>query len=378
MNKPITNYFKSPRLFFYIVFLSELSVIFSTLGYLPILSVIISLLSFIIINIIFFVNSYHSKRKLTSFIVFGIYYLVFFLVLMYHKSSFEYFFSLSNLIVGTSLILNFKNYQTRNIKLYFFSFIILFILKVFFTPLGDAKLILAENNLNPNSMGLFLFVFYCIFIVDFSYTKKKRKLFLALVLVILQEFYMCRSSILFSILFTLSVFISNYFNIKFKHKGLIITIILVLQLYFTYFYSIILYESIGKNNIIMFGKDIFTGREVIWSDAFKQIGGNLFLGIGNTFTSTLNINGEYMTNLHNSALAILLNFGAVGLISTIIICGHLFFKKKYKFSFLFFCSILGLSFFETHLLSTGSVFSILLGLLYIHEIEMRYVKDENS
>lgn len=373
MNKPISNYIKSPRLFFYIVFLSELSVIFSTLGYLPILSVIISFFSFVIINIIFFINSYHSKRKLTSFIVFGVYYLVFFLVLMYHKSSFEYFFSLSNLIVGTSIVLNFKKYQSRNIKLYFFSFIILFILRFFFTPLGDANLILGENNLNPNSMGFFLLIFYCILIVDYSYTKKKRKLFLALILVILQEFYLCRSSMLFSILFALSVVVSNYFNIKFKHKALIITIILVLQLYFTYFYSIILYESIGKNNLIIFGKDIFTGREVIWSDAFKQISGNLFFGIGNAFTSTLNINGEFMTNLHNSTLAILLNFGVIGLVSTITLCSHLFSKKKYKFSFLFFCCILGLSFFETHLLSTGSVFSILLGLLYIHEIEMRYV-----
>lgn len=85
-------------------------------------------------------------------------------------------------------------------------------------------------------------------------------------------------------------------------KGIIVSIIISFAVVAIY---LLLYKLLDENFMIL-GKKLFSGREIVWNDAFEQIKNNFIFGISNSYQFM----GTFQ-NAHNGFIAILAYFGIV-------------------------------------------------------------------
>ena len=176
-------------------------------------------------------------------------------------------------------------------------------------------------NLNTNTSGYILFVFFFITIFyasEFKLGSVKECIFgvVAIGTFVAQLRYGGRSSMLGDVLVLLCIILKKYIeNMSPQKIKKMIFALSVFSIVFTYLYAVLLFNAVGNDNWYFMGKDIFTGRQVIWNDAFDQLNGHLFLGIGNRLRS-MAINGDTsgFTNVHNQMLGYVVTFGFVGFI----------------------------------------------------------------
>ncbi len=237
--------------------------------------------------------------------------------------------------------------------------------------------------MNPNGV-CFLLVLYQFVLV--AYARKQEKLALkiavytlALATVILQFYFGGRASLIGTgTLFVYCIF-QNFFDKCSQTKiKWIITSVCLLSIAFAFGYAVILYGILG-DDFRFLGKDLFTGREIIWLDAFKALRYRWPLGIGQTLIS-IPINGvEGPTNLHNVMMGYLTHFGVFATIFYALLFGvltaHLG-KIKHKTTVVFLIVMAIMGYFDTVLYSTDNVvyLPIVLTLIYQFDNQARSEK----
>ncbi len=133
-----------------------------------------------------------------------------------------------------------------------------------------------------------------------------------------------------------------------------------------FIYSILLPRVISRGEIKIFGKDLFTGRDIIWAEIFKSLPSDLLFGLGTHFNGELlNDTGNILVqNAHNQPLGVLAVFGAVTFF--LFYCLYAYFASepcrrfKMKFNYAAFpAAIIVMSYFDVYFFSLYNSLAIL-------------------
>lgn len=239
-------------------------------------------------------------------------------------------------------------------------------------------------NINTNTSGYVMF-FFEVIILSFAATYKKGMVvkyflvFLALVAIYFQFKFESRSTFIGTALYIFYLIFKGFFNkIKVKNLKLLVFALSILAVVFAYFYSVTLFNAVGKGNWIIFGKDIFTGRQTIWSLAFEKLKGNWLFGIGNTLAQEGN--EENMYNLHNQTMGYLTCFGViVAFLYSVLIAmltGGLDRGKKSKHSVAFVIVLCLLSFLETCIYASTFIGFTTFALIIVYSCDTKIYNEE--
>ncbi|MDE6029932.1 MAG: O-antigen ligase family protein [Clostridiales bacterium] len=265
-----------------------------------------------------------------------------------------------NLIAMLTCLLVFKKYpfKKREInKLYY-----LFVLVVFLKILNGATLenLADTTKFNPNECAIHLMLLFCISLVAFAYAKKLRYLIVTAICFALQFYFTSRGALGGCALFFVGFVLFRAWKRAWKVKTAFVIILLlsVLGILVAYIYSTVLFEAIGKGNVTIFGKDLFTGRQKIWQLTFDTIKDNLWFGVGSRVNeaTVLEESNRIYRDSHNMALAVLVSFGLLHFIlfyllfSYLISTGGSYKKGKRKYvpsaPVIFMCVITLMNYFE--------------------------------
>ncbi|MBQ2769164.1 MAG: glycosyltransferase [Clostridia bacterium] len=159
-------------------------------------------------------------------------------------------------------------------------------------------------------------------------------------------------------------------KLKMRTIEIFVAVVFVFGIAVAYFYAEILYDWMGAEGLKFFGKDIFTGRQRVWSDAFSQLKGNVLFGLGYDFVTEYNQQGVVKTgiNLHSQPMGYLVTFGIFAFLFYTLLLARLTVKtgagKRMTVGFLIAAIIS--SYFEPCLFSTHIIIyqPIVLVLLY--------------
>lgn len=177
------------------------------------------------------------------------------------------------------------------------------------------------GKINPNTGAFVLAMMFMIFWSYFLCYKKILTLIISILCLILQFIYMSRIALFGILIFVLLTVISKARSKSFKSKTVFTVILLcaVLGVILPYVYTNILFKHFGYGKLIIYGKDIFSGREIIWSLTFDSIKNHLWFGVGNrlNFDRYLSDGGNnaLIMNAHNQQIGILAAFGLIPFIT---------------------------------------------------------------
>lgn len=169
-----------------------------------------------------------------------------------------------------------------------------------------------NNSINPNSMGMFL-IYCCMLLFSvLNFRNSVNKLFavgvVAMAFVALGN-YSARGSML-SLLFFLILNVIFSRRVSKRVLLVVVIVIIVVGLAFPF-----VYLSLYRNdvNFELFGKSLYTGREVIWDSMLDELNQNYMnwlFGLG----SKAELWEGHSLNVHNNYFAVLVNFGIVGFV----------------------------------------------------------------
>ena len=239
-----------------------------------------------------------------------------------------------------------------------------FMICVFFTLLYGAVIeYLNIGSINTNTLGFLTAMALC---VSFIYYIRRRILIVAIMMVVLGLLlllvYKSRTSML-----CFAMFVFLYFLLRAKRKTskkwsvfVCVLFLSVLGILFVYLYAKVLYPRVGTGHIIIFGKDIFSGRQNIWLFAFDLLDGNLIWGAGKNIVEEQQALGllSVYTEMHNQPLGLIVGFGLIVFILFYIVFGIFvgsFYDKKNRYNrapAIFIAVILIVSYFEVYFFST--------------------------
>ncbi|MBO5889665.1 MAG: O-antigen ligase family protein [Clostridia bacterium] len=293
-------------------------------------------------------------------------------VYLIQGSGLEYAINLIAVIGILSVIphLDYSGVVYKIMTYLFYAFVVLIILFAPKTDLGKTAGLISFNNLNPNCSSIILMV-TSIFVLKRIETIKSQNKKIALIILLLLIYYFqlqfsSRIALLGSALFLAYYFLRNKINKISKNKVVFLSlIVLLLSPVFCYLYSVTLFNIIGKGNLIIMGKDIFTGRQVIWKEAFEYIENDLILGLGNTFKSTFYASSTEASNLHNQMMGCLVCFGIVNMIIFAVAysssIGKIWQNPNLKFTATYLLLLIIISYTETIFYSSSTVFAVIFG-----------------
>lgn len=236
---------------------------------------------------------------------------------------------------------------------------------------------LETNKFNPNSGGFLLTLLFCASVILAYKHKDINKLPYCLISIItfgLQFVFLSRTALFGIILFLvlLVLFRATKKTASFRFAFLSLFILSLAGVLVAYVYSEIMYPAIGHGKIIIFGKDIFSGRQTIWHFAFNSIKNNFWFGVGSHLNETQFNEGYYelIMNAHNQPIGIL---AACGIFIFIIFyyalsyfVASLYKSKKAnevkynKIPLIFMLVITVMSFFDIYFMSLYNILPILL------------------
>lgn len=237
-----------------------------------------------------------------------------------------------------------------------------------------------NTKFNSNICAICLMMLFCLCIAIFAHRKKIGYFVIASICVALQFYFTSRNALLGCALFFISFILLRAWKRKCKAKTayMVILLLSLIGVAATYVYSTVLFELIGKGNVIVFGKDLFTGRQTIWAMTFELIKDNLWFGVGSHVNETaISATGnEVYRNVHNMPLSILASFGVINftlfylLLPYIIAGGNVFHKTRVKtvsMTHIVFMSVITImNYFEAMFFNNWSVPMLIItyGLIY--------------
>lgn len=211
-------------------------------------------------------------------------------------------------------------------------------------------------DINTNTSGIIMCLFQIMLFAFLQlYGKQAVARFLCyiflLVSFLFQLEFASRSSLLgTAVLLTFVLF--KKVAIKFNNKTFtrFILFLAVFSIVFAYVYSVTLFNAIGHGKIFILGKDIFTGRQRIWSEVFERLRGHWLFGVGNTDVANMTVHNQMLGYLFCYGIFVLLGF--IALLNDLIkklVCRH---SKFLVVSIMVFLLI---SFFETLIYSSYNI-----------------------
>lgn len=289
-----------------------------------------------------------------------------------HRSGFEYICN-SVTILGLMAVLPYTKLKWTTVGLFTVVFAFYGLLLVLFAPkFGEDATALI--NINTNESSYIMFYLMCIMFAFAIRSKHKIIAFtLAIVALICQISFVGRSTLLGTLIFIFCVALRKITN-KARRKTVrnLQFVLCIMAIAFAYFYAVILYNAAGYGSIIIFGKDIFTGRQIIWNEAFERIKGHLLFGIGNVLTA-----GDYIgtVNMHNQMVGYLVCFGLITTVLIIVLTGlltaRIFERNQSNLSVAFISTVIIMSYFETIFYASVHVTIIIVPLIVIYTIDRK-------
>jgi len=232
-------------------------------------------------------------------------------------------------------------------------------------------------NLNTNSSGIAICLFEII-ILALSKTYSKNAVmkyvcyFLAIVSLVMQFQFASRSSMLGTAVLLFYLIFARTIN-RFKPSTFrrLVWILAIGAILFAYFYSIILFNALGHGKVFFMGKDIFTGRQIIWSTVFERLNGHLIFGVGNS--------DVYDMTIHNQMLGYMYCFGLIVTICFTCLLAYLTMKltqKKSRYLSVSIIVFLVISFFETMIYSSYNIAFIAICIIVTYSCDTIFTKKE--
>lgn len=300
--------------------------------------------------VIFLAGSAYTLTKIlvlllniASLIVTGVYYSSW-------GSIIQYLAMLMFLLVLNDIVLPKRIY--KNLHLLTFVLLTLYILTIRIPDNLSHIVDLFGASVNPNTMALLTLAAYGHFkcFLDISDLSKNVKIFLNLVAIVgfgLKILQLeCRSVMIVFALFILAMIVIRH-PLKYKTYKALTVIVMVTSLLFVFVY-LWLYQNVP--NVQIFGKSLFTGRQIIWGSAQEIIKEHIIFGCGNTIEFAT-INNLYTTTSHNTLVGIWKILGIIPVVSFItMLANKPASGKKYSFvktSQLFFVCSMIICFFES-------------------------------
>ncbi len=232
-----------------------------------------------------------------------------------------------------------------------------------------------EGKFNPNTGGFVLAMLFCVLFTCFITEKgKNKKLIFAILSILclaLQIVYISRTALLCCLMFSFVCLILRVSkkNVTNHFARRTIFVMAVLGLVVAYVYCL-LFNTVGYGKIIIFKKDLFTGREIIWNGAFEAILQNPLFGVGSDLNTKLvmETGNVLLSNAHNQPVGIMVTFG----IPVFIIYYYLFSraivvsKKCLSMPLLIFViTVVVMSYFDVYFYSVYNVAPILIAYCLI-------------
>lgn len=353
-------------LVFALIFLLNFLIICCTVNIINLVEIyiiIVFAMTLLTISIIVLWRCKVSSMKITLFVLMFALSLI---PILIHKSGMEYYLNIIIFIMCSLLLINFNFYDNKILNIMLFFLIVLVIFSSTYSVKGDPSLDMAlmDSIINPNTLSFMMYILSYIFLV--LYRKKNKYIFLGVSLLIFCfEFtYLSRMAIFLNI-FVYIVFLFQLDQIPLTKNimFLVLIVVLPLQILYTYFYSTTLFDIVGKGNLLIFGKDIFTGRQVIWNDFFHQIRNGVIFGLGNTFKSSWLLRPtDTTTNLHNGSLGIISVFGILFYFIFFSFIVYIFIRKDKRYTYILFLLICINSFSDTIFFSSINIYFVILSL----------------
>lgn len=261
---------------------------------------------------------------------------------------------------------------------YFFSLCVLLILLNGVS--GDPNLELPAGKFNPNTCAFLLAILIMVSFIRAFKFKELESLIIAIVSLLFQLLYISRTAIIGIVLFLVLAIILKSSKKTAKSISAFITVIIIslLGIVFAYLYSNVLYPLVGHGKIVIFGKDIFTGRQTIWQGAFNDIANHPIFGVGDLLNYELFLTEyqdyELIMNAHNQMVGTMASFGVIVFIlfyTVLTLLVSTLYKKKEKgFVFsknilVYIVTVLVMSFFDIYFFSAYNWIAIALGYCLI-------------
>lgn len=221
------------------------------------------------------------------------------------------------------LIISFNNIALRRRhvgKIFIISSILMLLIIVSASRDGVYYVLISGRQFNPNMIGMLLFATLVLGIsgINDNFARKEVKIISSIVLfgivLYLQMQTAARTTLIAEILYVLVVLVRNKVKI-FRHekhfKVLIVFSFLICLLVPVVYVA--LYNYFDGQSFMILGKNLFSGRQDVWQDAFDMIGRNPVFGVGNEekFSGVFD-------SAHNSMLAIWKTSGVILLVIYII------------------------------------------------------------
>ena len=293
-----------------------------------------------------------------------------------HLSGLEYICNTFTFL-GTMSLLKYSKLSKksiRNILLVFAIFVLM--LFIFASRFGGRSNLI---DLNTNTSGIIICLFE-ISVIALSRLYGKNAVMkyvcytFAIVSLIFQLQFASRSSLLGTLILLFYIIFSNIIHrMKTSTFSKFVWLLSIGSIIFAYFYAVVLFNAIGHGKIIIMGKDIFSGRQTIWSQVFERLSGHWLFGVGN-----LGVND---TTVHNQMLGYTYCFGIFVTIFFISLLSELLKNLSYQKSRFLTVSVmifLVISVFETLIYSSYNIAFVVICIIMTYTCDKIYTQRERK
>ncbi|MBE7079451.1 MAG: hypothetical protein E7380_06315 [Clostridiales bacterium] len=296
----------------------------------------------------------------------------------HHGSALEYIRN-TFLLLGVLTILPYVRMKERTMWIFIGAFLLYVLLLAIFVNRSKESAAFIQMNTNDSSFVCFLAEVLLLCLGErFSDWRKKLSFFLlALGTLVLHIFLGGRSTLIGSVLFLGFFLLKRLFSrVNKSAVFFIVAAVFAFGVFFAYFFSEVLYDWVGGyGQLTILGKDIFTGRQRIWQDAFEQINGDWLLGLGYSFV-TFYRQGDVDKrgwNLHNQPMGYLIGFGVIAFLLYTLLLSLLTAKagKGRKLTVGFMIALIVNTYFDTSLFSTSRVMYLPIAIFILYQIDWR-------
>ena len=168
---------------------------------------------------------------------------------------------------------------------------------------------------NPNSTAIYIFLTISIMLSFFEYIKSKKIKLLLLILIVylIYLIFLTESRTCMLVSIALVIYFFWPFNINIRKSWIIIGLMIPIVFLFLYSY---LYENNYFSDLVIMGKEFYSGREGYFIEVLNDLKNYLFFG---------NFGNYHLTNTHNGPLSVLSSLGISGIV---LLYGYLYNSMK--------------------------------------------------
>lgn len=241
-----------------------------------------------------------------------------FLSVLVTDSGIEKTFGLMSILLGLFVFYK-EPLRDRERSTIFLLFAVAIVLILLNGVRGDAYLDLAEGKFNPNTCAFMLTVLFCVSLTRLFVTRSWQDGIVAAICFLLQFFYLSRTALFGELFFVVgSLLFRAWKKNTFSSRAVFWMVLLfsVLGVVLAWLYAEVLFPAIGRGRIVIFGKDLFTGRETIWGFAFDSIREHFWFGVGGHLNEAQYEAGfsKVVMEAHNQAVGMLASFGVLAFV----------------------------------------------------------------